>query len=103
MLIEITDHPDAHRYEAWSDGTRVGLLDYRLDGDRIALTHAETFPRYRGNGIAGQVVRRALDDARARSLLVLPFCPFVRDLIADEPEYLDLVDPADRPRFQLAS
>jgi hypothetical protein len=52
--------------------------------------------------MAKQLVTRALQDARSRGLAVLPFCPYVRKVISENPEqYLDLVPVRDRARFQL--
>ena len=43
-------------------------------------------------GVASQLVRWALDDVRARGLVLVPVCPFVKAFIARHPdEYGDLV------------
>lgn len=53
-------------------------------------------------GWHGQLVTEELDDARRRGLAGLPFCPYVRQVIASGPEqYLDLVPPRNRERFKL--
>lgn len=91
MDITVIDVPERSRYEATSGDDLVGLLDYRRQGDTIVYTHAETDPVHRGKGIAGQVVQRALVDARALGLRVVPQCPYVRDWITLHPEHQDLL------------
>jgi predicted GNAT family acetyltransferase len=88
--ISVTDNAMAHQYEAYVDG-KLARLVYELRGDAIVLTHAEVHPSIEGRGIGSQVVRAALDDARARGLRVVPRCPFVHAYIRRHPEYRDLV------------
>ena len=90
--VAVSDHPEAGRYEIAVGGERAGVLTYRLDGDVIVFLHAEIDPAREGQGLGSRLARGALDDARARSLTVVPRCPFVADFIerhADE--YRDLV------------
>ena len=89
--IRVGDNPEAHRYELFADGRRVGLAAYRLTPGVITFTHTEVDPDVEGQGLGGRLVRRALDDARARGLAVRPLCPFVADFIQRNPEYADLV------------
>ena len=91
MDIEVTDNPNKARFEIAVDGELAGFVLYHLRGNQIAFTHTETDDRFRGHGLAGQLVREALDAARERHLTVLPYCPFVRSWIAGHPEYADLI------------
>lgn len=98
MEARVADRPDRSRYEilAGEDGTETGgFADYRLAPGEIAFVHTETDPRFAGQGLGGRLARGALDDARARGLRVLPYCPFIRGWIGKHPEYADLV-PEDR-------
>jgi predicted GNAT family acetyltransferase len=90
---EVVDVPEESHYAIRVDGKQVGLSAYRLRGSTITFTHTETDPALRGQGIAGELVRGALDDVRRRGLVVVPRCPFVREWIDDHPEYADLVRP----------
>lgn len=77
------------------DGEVLSHADYRLQGSAdepvMVFHHTFTFPRHRGNGYAEEVVRAALDDARARSAQVIATCWFVDGFIRDHPAYADLV------------
>ena len=78
------------------------MLIYRVDGEQLELLHAEIDARHRRQGFALQLTRAALDDARARHLFVLPYCPYVRDFIARHREkYVDLVADDRRAAFDL--
>jgi hypothetical protein len=100
MDLTITDAVAAQRYEAQVEGDLAGHLDYALKRQRLALVHTEVLPAFRGRGVAGELARFALDDARRRGLRVLATCPYVRAYIEGHPETHDLVvgmtSPKDR-------
>jgi len=54
-----------------------------------------------GRGLADRLIRFALEDARARGLAVLPFCPFVKSFIERHREFEALVPDAYREQFGL--
>jgi predicted GNAT family acetyltransferase len=101
MDVEVIDNPDKARFEILADGELAGFVLYHLRGNEIALTHTETDDRFRGHGLASQLVRTTLDQARARHLAVLPYCPFVRSWITEHREYADLVPAGKREQFGL--
>jgi predicted GNAT family acetyltransferase len=87
----VRDNPEELRYELVVAGDVVGEIRYRRSPDRIALVHTEVSPAVEGQGLGSRLVAGALDDIRARSLRVVPICPFVRAFIRRNPEYDDLV------------
>jgi predicted GNAT family acetyltransferase len=102
MSARVTDSPESNRYELFVDDELVGRADYRLSGDRLAIVHVEVDRGGAGRGLGKTLVEAVLADARQRGLGVLPYCPFARKVIADEPEaYLDLVPADARERFAL--
>lgn len=101
MEPQITDRPDRSRFEVLVDGTTAGFAEYHLSEDEIAFIHTEIGPEYAGQGLAGLLARRALNEVRGRSLAVLPYCPFIRGWIGKHPEYTDLVPADRRERFGL--
>jgi uncharacterized protein len=101
-VTTVRDNHEEHRYEIHDDEELAGFSEYKLSPGKIAFTHTEIDPAFNGRGLARQLVTEALDDARRRDLAVLPFCPYVRKVIASDPErYLDLVPAGDRERFKL--
>lgn len=95
MDSEIVENPDRSRFELRLDGELVGVADYIRAESVDSFVHTETLARFRGRGLASQLVEFALAASRAAGREILPYCSFVSEYIADHPQYLDLV-PADR-------
>src|SRR5690606_7444323 len=77
----VRDNPDENRYEIYVDGELAGFGDYKLSHGRIALIHTEIGVEFSGRGLARKLVADELADVRERGLAVLPFCPYVRQVI----------------------
>jgi predicted GNAT family acetyltransferase len=81
-------------YEAIVGDREVAGLTYQVAGDdRLVLLATAVFPEFRKRGIATELIRRVLDDARAQGKTVTIMCPVVRTFIEHNPEYADLIDP----------
>jgi predicted GNAT family acetyltransferase len=89
--LEITDNPDARRYEARLGGTLVGWVDYGRVRTRLVALHTEVLPEFGGRGIASALVRRVLDDARAAGWTITPRCPLFASHFQRHPEDRDLL------------
>lgn len=91
MSHTITNNEQTSQYETTIEG-QLAYVAYDLeDGDRIVLTHTIVPDALAGRGIAGEVVKHVLDDARARNLKVIPQCSYVAAYIKRHPEYEDLL------------
>jgi predicted GNAT family acetyltransferase len=101
MDVQVADDPDEHRYVVRADGEQAGFTRYRSRPRLIAFIHTEIDERFEGRGLATRLIGDALDDARAKGMEVLPFCPFVADFIARHREFLDLVPLSHRKEFGL--
>jgi uncharacterized protein len=99
--IEVADAPDRDRYELSIDGEVVGYSAYRARPGLIAFVHTEVDERLEGRGLGDRLIRFALEDARARGLAVLPFCPFVNAFIERHREFEALVPETYREQFGL--
>lgn len=90
------------RFEIFVDDQLAGFEDYTLSPGMIAYNHTEVLPQFAGKGIAQQLAREILEEARRRGLKVLPYCPFVAKFIAKNQEaFLDLVPIEKRGEFGL--
>jgi uncharacterized protein len=89
--LEVVDVPEAGRYEARLGGRRVGVAAYHVTDGRVVFPHTEVEPALEGRGIASRLARRALDDARARGLKVVPACSFFHLYIRRNPQDADLL------------
>lgn len=97
----VVDVPERSRFEIRVGEEVAGFTEYRRRPGLIAFIHTLTDPRFEGQGLASELVRAALSQARSDGLSVLPFCPFVRSYIARHSEHLDLVPEDVRAKFDL--
>ncbi len=81
------------QYTLLIDDRVAGELTWRLTGGRRAITHTGVRPDFRGQGLAARLVARALADARADGVKVVPSCWYAARYIDEHPEHADLVDP----------
>lgn len=88
--VVVQHNAAAHRYEAVVDGY-LSVCEYEADGDRLHFTHTVVPPELRGRGIAEQLVRTALADARAGGRKVVPECSYVAKFIERHREFADLL------------
>jgi len=95
-LGPVRDDPLASRFELRVNGVLAGYVSYRDARSGRAFEHTVIATEYQGMGLASQLIRYALDEARATGRNVLPFCPFVRSFIQQHPAYLDLVGQPER-------
>ncbi len=77
FLVRVNDTEAELTYQAVSPG----LVDYN---------HTWVPPELRGGGIAGRLVKHALDHARREGWNVRPGCSFVEAFISRHPEYQDV-------------
>jgi uncharacterized protein len=90
--LDLARDDEHERYVGSVDGQLAAVAYFTPSGRLITFTHTETDPSFEGQGVASQLVRWALDDARRRGLRVVPVCPFVKSYVArHEDEYADLV------------
>lgn len=64
-----------NRYELDVDG-HLAIAEYRLEGDKLAVTHVFVPPELRGRGVAAKVMDGVLADAKARGLSIVPICSY---------------------------
>ena len=82
--VVVRDRREASRFEALVDG-QTAFLQYERRPGAIVLVHTEVPEALRGKGIGSEVVRFALQSARAEGLTIVAQCPFVRDYLKKHP------------------
>jgi predicted GNAT family acetyltransferase len=80
---------DAHRFEATVEG-HAGRLDYTLHDDVMTIVHTEVDPALEGRGVAGALVKAALDHARDNGLKVEPVCAYAAAYMDRHPDSMSL-------------
>jgi predicted GNAT family acetyltransferase len=81
----------ASRFEGRVGDELVGVVEFVLRDTVMVVTHTGTEPAWRGRGIAAELTRFALDDARTQGRRVTSICPYTASYIADRAEYHDLL------------
>lgn len=89
----VVDNSAAQRFEMDING-KSAFVTYRRSSGVMTLLHAEVPPEESGRGLGSELVRGALQLARAQRLKVVARCPFVANYIQIHPEFQDLL--ADR-------
>ena len=87
--LKIEHNVAQSRFEADVDG-KLCVADYALRRDVMAITHTGVPHELRGRGIAAELLRAALDHARARNWRVDPQCSYAQAYMARHPETQDL-------------
>lgn len=91
MSYEIRNNTEESQFETTVDG-QMALAAYDLeDPNRIVFTHTVVPDELSGRGIAGELVKHALDYARKEKLTVVPQCSYVAAYIKRHAEYEDLL------------
>jgi hypothetical protein len=67
------------------------IAAYHLIDGVMWITHTEVPPSLQNRGLAAQVVRAALEHARAHGHKVKPACSYVRSYMRRHPESQDLL------------
>jgi uncharacterized protein len=89
MTFAGPDTPPA-RYQLNVDG-HIAFANYRNIDGVIAITHTEVPSALRERGIGSRLVLEMLGEIRARNLKVRPLCAFAQFVVAQHPEFRDLV------------
>jgi len=93
VTITRHDHPTHGEYRAKVEGfEQTGVLTYkkRDGGSVLAADHTIVPTELRGQGIAGELVRALIADARKESTKIVPLCSYVEAAFRRHPEWSDL-------------
>lgn len=91
MSNDVVENPEMHRFELAIDEDNAALAYYRLDGDRVVLTHTEVPQQFAGQGIGSKLARGVFDILRETGRKAVVKCPFLRDWAARHPDYNDII------------
>lgn len=89
MTPDIRHDAAAHRFEILVDGS-LCELDYTLEHDVMTITHTGVPEAVGGRGLAGALVRTAMETARAQGWKVVPACSYASVWVQRHPEFDDL-------------
>lgn len=85
-MTEILHEVPEQRFVTQAEG-HAARLDYIEDEGRLTITHTIVPSEIGGRGIAGELVRAALDYARDANLKVVPQCSYADAWMRRHPEF----------------
>lgn len=65
MAAQVIDNPDQHRFELPIGEGEIAVAYYRIEGERIILTHTQVPQQFSGQGIGSRLARGVFDAIRA--------------------------------------
>lgn len=89
MQPSIHHDSSAGRFTTTVDGHQA-YVEYEADGDTLTITHTIVPSAIGGRGIAGQLVKAAMEHARAGGTKVVPQCSYAAGWMDKHPDYADL-------------
>ncbi len=90
MSLAIEHDRIARRFETRVEGSRC-VLEYRLVGAVMTITHTLVPAVVGGRGIAAALVQAAITAARSEGWKVVPACSYAETWLARHQEYRDLL------------
>lgn len=92
-MSAVTDNPAEHRFELPIDGSdgEIAAVYYRIEDDRLILTHTGVPHQFSGQGIGSRLARGVFDAIRASGRKAVLRCSFLGGYYARHPEYSDIV------------
>lgn len=92
MLIQQGKTGAKERFFVEENGEALAELIYNLPlPNKMIIEHTEVHPRLKGKNVGGQLVRAAVEYARAGGIKVIPLCPFAHAIFRKNPDYGDVL------------
>lgn len=73
------------------DGPEAEMTYSRAGESLLIIDHTGVPDEYRGQDVGLALVTRAVEDARAKGLRILPLCPFAASQFRRHPEWRDVL------------
>ena len=87
-MMTFVYNEEKRRYAAMDEGQEIGRLLFSKSGEKtLVFKHLIVEPEHRGKGVAGQLLKYAMEDVAKRGLKVVPVCPYVRKAFDENAEY----------------
>jgi predicted GNAT family acetyltransferase len=91
VAITHLDQGARGEYHARVEGSDViGRLTYKRQGDTVIADHTLVPPEIGGRGVAAELVKALVADARTFDFKIVPQCSYVEAAFKRHPEWADL-------------
>lgn len=89
--IRKEDGPTGGRYVVVVDGYEAEMTYSKAGTSRIIIDHTGVPKELGGRGVGVALVRRAVEEARATGIKIIPLCPFAKAQIEKHKEWQDIL------------
>jgi uncharacterized protein len=86
MNIEHNQEETKGTFFVSKNEARLAELTYSIDKGGLIIEHTEVDDELKGQNVGYQLVKSAVEFARARQLAVIAHCPFAKSLIEKKPD-----------------
>ena len=87
---KVVHNRELNRYEIEVEG-HLSVLEYTREGNVITYTHTEVPKALEGRGIAGRMAAKALGDAEAEGVQIVPQCSYIETYVTRHPQFEAMV------------
>jgi len=90
--VRVVENAHLHRFELPLGEDALAAAYYRVDGNRLVLTHTEVPSEFAGRGIGTRLATEVFEQIRASGRKAVLRCPFMIHFAARHPDYADVID-----------
>ncbi len=91
-MDEVQHDSESKKFFIKNKGQEAHMTYHYQDNETLVYAHTFVPPELRGSGLAGKVVRTALEWARSQGLKVVPTCSYVQKFVRRHPEFQDVAN-----------
>lgn len=91
IVVTREDGPSGGRYLTTIEGHTAEMTYSKAGATRIIIDHTGVPDALRGKDAGQALVKRAVEDARAAGIKIIPLCPFAKAQIEKHPEWQDVL------------
>ncbi|MBK8197582.1 MAG: N-acetyltransferase [Acidobacteria bacterium] len=91
IVVTREDGPSGGRYTATINGHTAEMTYSKAGTSRLIIDHTGVPDTLRGMGAGQAMVQRAVEDARAAGIKIIPLCPFAKAQIEKHAEWQDVL------------
>ena len=89
--IKIVFSPENNESTALFEGNIIGECQFEVEDNKWIIVHTGVRPEFGGRGIAKELVKRVIEEARNRNIKIVPVCSYAQKLMLNNEEYKDVL------------
>lgn len=90
-MNQVQHHADGRKFYIEKEGKLAAEMTYSVTSETLyIIDHTYVDDRYRGQGLAEELMSTVVDHARQHQIRLLGLCPFAKRQLETKPEYADV-------------